>query len=139
VGAAAGLPSVQRFSAQTPAAYVTSLKHAYENKAAEEQRQLAANAEAVRQREAAEAKERARTTTTATGPTNSPPDIGGFCKAHGSQNAVNINNTGYGWRCSPGNLAISATQMCHEQFGPTAVAMLATPAPGRPNDWYCRH
>ena len=64
-------------------------------------------------------------------------DILRYCKTHGYQGVRNKDGTGYGWACTPGDGIISGIDACKEQHGAQYTARLASPAPGKPNDWYC--
>jgi hypothetical protein len=64
-------------------------------------------------------------------------DLDRYCKRHGYTGVLNINNTGYGWRCFPGYASINVHQVCSEQYGAGYLGALRTPAPGGMYDWYC--
>lgn len=67
-----------------------------------------------------------------------PMDLNAYCQKHGYSGVTNSDNTGYGWKCQPGDANIDAQQLCHEQYGVAAQGVLLTPPPGGRNDWVCR-
>jgi hypothetical protein len=64
-------------------------------------------------------------------------DLARHCRSHGYAGVVNLDNTGYGWRCAPGNASISVDSACQEQYGAGFRAKLKSPPPGRAEDWIC--
>ncbi len=65
-------------------------------------------------------------------------DLNAYCQAHGHAGAVNVDNTGYGWRCDPGNASIDMNDVCHTQDGQGTHAVLTSPPPGGAKDWVCK-
>lgn len=65
------------------------------------------------------------------------PDLLVYCRSHGYSGLRNLNDTGFGWRCTPGDVVINTNQACKEQYGAPFVAHLISPPPGRPSDWVC--
>lgn len=64
-------------------------------------------------------------------------DLFAYCNTQGYSSVTNIDGTGYGWRCMPGNISIDVTLACQQQYGQNWSATLISPAPGGPNDWRC--
>ena len=64
-------------------------------------------------------------------------DLDGYCRSRGYAGVSNLDNTGYGWRCQPGNASIDAFDLCKKQYGQGYQPSLKTPPPGGPNDWSC--
>jgi hypothetical protein len=64
-------------------------------------------------------------------------NLAAYCQQHGYSSVVNLDNTGYGWRCTPGNASISVDEACKEQYGPSFSSRLTSPPPGKPYDWIC--
>lgn len=62
-------------------------------------------------------------------------DLQRYCKTQGFSDVVNLDGTGYGWRCSPGNISISIDDVCREQYGDTYKASLRSSPPGLATDW----
>jgi hypothetical protein len=62
-----------------------------------------------------------------------------YCRNHGHRDgARNVNGTGYGWKCEPGDSDLNIGEACREQYGAQFNAVLLTPAPGQAGDWRCR-
>lgn len=76
--------------------------------------------------------------TTPQPPARLPVDLDRHCKAHGYTGTTNLDGTGYGWRCVPGEANLSVDQACQEQYGGGFNAALLSDPPGGKNDWYCR-
>jgi hypothetical protein len=60
-----------------------------------------------------------------------------YCKKQGQTLAIPTDNTGYGWRCTPGNTSLNVDQICKEQYGSQFYAKLISPPPGGMYDWRC--
>jgi hypothetical protein len=65
-------------------------------------------------------------------------DLKAHCKSRGFDDVINVDGTGYGWRCMPGRADLNVDQLCKTQFGPGFKAFLSTRAPGGPDDWRCK-
>ena len=71
-------------------------------------------------------------------PNGQPMDLAGYCRSHGYTGVVNLDGTGYGWRCVPGNVSIVADDVCRHQYGSHSQAFLKSAPPGHPADWICQ-
>lgn len=71
-------------------------------------------------------------------PSGHPLDLQQYCRSVGYAGVINVDGTGYGWRCSPGNIGISTDDVCRVQYGKNFHAILKTSPPGRAEDWVCR-
>jgi hypothetical protein len=65
-------------------------------------------------------------------------DLNRYCTSRGFNGVVNVDGTGYGWQCVPGNVGIDVNQLCKEQFGNAFKAILISTPPGGKNDWRCQ-
>ena len=65
-----------------------------------------------------------------------PVDLDSHCQKHYGLAALNLDGTGYGWRCGT-EINISVDNACREQYGPASSSMLVTVTPGGTNDWRC--
>lgn len=63
-------------------------------------------------------------------------DLDGWCRKQGYRTVGNVDGTGNGWRCVPGEVRIDMNRVCHDQFGEEYSASLR--APGGQNDLVCR-
>ena len=61
-----------------------------------------------------------------------------YCARRNFTGVRNLDGTGYGWRCTPGDAHIDVNQACAEQHGSNFAAQLLSEPPGGPNDWRCR-
>jgi hypothetical protein len=61
-----------------------------------------------------------------------------YCARRSFTGVRNLDGTGYGWRCTPGDAHIDVNQACAEQHGSNFAAQLLSKPPGGPNDWRCR-
>lgn len=61
-----------------------------------------------------------------------------YCAGRDFTGVRNLDGTGYGWRCTPGDAHIDVNQACGEQHGSHFVAQLLSDPPGGLNDWRCR-
>jgi hypothetical protein len=64
-------------------------------------------------------------------------DVDAYCKRSGSTGALNVDGTGYGWRCTPGNTSMAADEVCRSLYGSFYLAKLTSPPPGKSTDWMC--
>jgi hypothetical protein len=64
-------------------------------------------------------------------------DLQRHCRTHGSEGVTNLDGSGYGWRCMPGQVSISVDSVCKEQYGSEYIAQLKSPPPGAAGDWIC--
>lgn len=65
-------------------------------------------------------------------------DLQAYCARRSFTGVRNLDGTGYGWRCTPGDANIDVNQACAEQHGSNFAAQLLSDPPGGPNDWRCR-
>jgi hypothetical protein len=65
-------------------------------------------------------------------------DLQAYCARRSFTGVRNLDGTGYGWRCTPGDANIDVNQACAEQHGSDFAAQLLSKPPGGPNDWRCR-
>lgn len=61
-----------------------------------------------------------------------------YCARRSFTGVRNLDGTGYGWRCTPGDANIDVNQACAEQHGSDFAAQLLSKPPGGSNDWRCR-
>jgi len=61
-----------------------------------------------------------------------------YCARRSFTGVRNLDSTGYGWRCIPGDANIDVNQACAEQYSSNFAAQLLSEPPGGPNDWRCR-
>jgi hypothetical protein len=64
-----------------------------------------------------------------------------YCGNHSYQGGVrNVDQTGYGWKCEPGDGSIDAQELCKTHYGPQAIGKLRHDDPPRtPGEWICRY
>jgi hypothetical protein len=65
-------------------------------------------------------------------------DLNRYCTSRGFNGVVNLDGTGYGWKCVPGIVGVDVDQLCKEQFGNAFRAVLISTPPGGKNDWRCQ-
>lgn len=65
-------------------------------------------------------------------------DLQAYCARRSFTGIRNLDGTGYGWRCTPGDANIDVNQACAEQYDSDFAAQLLSKPPGGPNDWRCR-
>jgi hypothetical protein len=86
---------------------------------------------------ATDAQERQSPVSPVAGAVPRPVDLDRYCLSRGLGRSINVDGTGYGWRCSANNGNVSVDLACQEQYGPNVTTRLVTPPPGRPGDWQC--
>jgi hypothetical protein len=72
------------------------------------------------------------------GPAIRNVNLQAYCTRRDFTGVRNLDGTGYGWRCTPGDAHIDVNQACAEQHGSNFAAQLLSDPPGGPNDWRCR-
>ncbi len=72
------------------------------------------------------------------GPAIRNVNLQAYCARRSFTGVRNLDGTGYGWRCTPGDANIDVNQACAEQYGSNFAAQLLSEPPGKPNDWRCR-
>jgi len=72
------------------------------------------------------------------GPAIRNVNLQAYCARRNFTGVRNLDGTGYGWRCTPGDAHIDVNQACAEQHGSDFAAQLLSKPPGGPNDWRCR-
>jgi len=72
------------------------------------------------------------------GPALRSVSLQAYCARRHYAGVRNIDGTGYGWRCTPGDSNIDVNQACAEQHGGEFAALLLSAPPGGPNDWRCK-
>jgi len=71
------------------------------------------------------------------GPAIRNVDLQAYCAKRSFTGVRNLDGTGYGWRCTPGDANIDVNQACAEQHGGNFAAQLLSKPPGGPDDWRC--
>lgn len=72
------------------------------------------------------------------GPAIRSVSLQAYCERRHYTGVRNIDGTGYGWRCTPGDSNIDVNQACAEQHGGEFAALLLSAPPGGPDDWRCK-
>jgi hypothetical protein len=72
------------------------------------------------------------------GPAIRNVNLQAYCARRNFTGVRNLDGTGYGWRCTPGDANIDVNQACAEQYGSNFGVQLLSEPPGGPNDWRCR-
>jgi hypothetical protein len=72
------------------------------------------------------------------GPAIRNVDLQAYCAKRSFTGVRNLDGTGYGWRCTPGDANIDVNQACAEQHGGNFAAQLLSKPPGGPHDWRCK-
>jgi hypothetical protein len=63
-------------------------------------------------------------------------DVNSYCSKQGYSSAIRIDSTGYGWRCTPGDVSVSPNAVCQPLHGSSYSALSYPVIPGV-DDWIC--